>query len=722
MNGLTDAAEEGKNLWDSFDLLRKALGDVSYIAAIRAALDPSIKTDPPHLYRKLWELGITGFLTLNIDRYAIRSFNTLNGAKAVSEFIGQQAGHYGSALKSGTPFVANLHGVLENPSSWVFTRTDFDNLLKSPGYREFLHTCFAARTVLFVGISADDIAAGGHLERIKNAGIDLGGHFWITTRNDADTSAWAEAAGIRQIIYNAPGNNHEELDEFFSDLRRYIPQDEPALPLIPPASGGSSVELPSPSSLSQLPANDVRQILNTYASSILATTGPGRLEAYKKFWDDYSEAIYKAWWVRPAPGHNQLFEYKLTKDLAAGSFGQVYEALNSSGDRFAIKLLHQSMKDKPEILDGFRRGVAAMRILSERKVAGMVPYFQAWEIPACTVMEMIDGPNLEQAMDSGYIKDWEMRLRIARSIVQIIRAAHQVPERVLHRDVRPANIMLKNFEHDPDNWEVVVLDFDLSWHRDALGNSVSPGPSAYGYLAPEQVDEKRRNLTRNALVDSFGVGMTLYFLVGGIHPYFAQHQHANWTDLLRNNVASKTCHEWKSLPRRMARLIEWATKNDQHARWDMTRIEGELSRLYECQHQAQNVDSAELLAEEVAGRCDYIRSHYDWDIERFTASCTLKAGFTTSIVGEESKQEIIARVEWSNAGDSHFENVRRFIGTHADKAVAELKAAGWKILQNAVSFDSCRIHVSMSVDQLRKGGALEKAGKSLSAAIQRMRM
>ena len=304
----------------------------------------------------------------------------------------------------------------------------------------------------------------------------------------------------------------------------------------------------------------------------------------------------------------------------------------------------------------------------------------------------------------------------------VIRAAHQVPERVLHRDVRPANIMLKNFEHDPDNWEVVVLDFDLSWHRDALGNSVSPGPSAYGYLAPEQVDDARKNLTRNALVDSFGVGMTLYFLVGGIHPYFAQHRHANWTELLRNNVASKGCREWKSIPRRMARLIEWATKDDQHIRWDMTRIEGELSRLYECQGQPQDVVSSELLAEEIATRCDYIRQHYAWDIDRFVASCTLKAGFTVSVTGDETKQEVLAHLEWSNAGDNSFETVRRFIGTAADKAVAELKTGGWKIVQKSVVFNACRVHVRMPIDQLRQIGSLDKAGKSLSVAIEKLRM
>src|SRR5256885_4841151 len=56
---------------------------------------------------------------------------------------------------------------------------------------------FASRTVVFLGISADDVAAGGHLERLKELGIKLGSHYWITARRDNPTDSWAEAVGIQ---------------------------------------------------------------------------------------------------------------------------------------------------------------------------------------------------------------------------------------------------------------------------------------------------------------------------------------------------------------------------------------------------------------------------------------------------------------------------------------------------------------------------------------------
>src|SRR5205085_754602 len=152
--------------------------------------------------------------------------------------------------------------------------------------------------------------------------------------------------------------------------------------------------------------------------------------------------------------------------------GFVYEAKDKSGNDVAIKILHGNVKEEPEMMDSFRRGVTAMRILSERKVNGMVPYVAAWEIPTCTVMDLVLGPNLEEAVDSGFIDSWDSVLRIAIDVVHIIRSAHRLPERVLHRDIRPPNVMLRNYYNDPNDFEVVVLDFDLSWHRDASGLSV----------------------------------------------------------------------------------------------------------------------------------------------------------------------------------------------------------------------------------------------------------
>jgi len=84
------------------------------------------------------------------------------------------------------------------------------------------------------------------------------------------------------------------------------------------------------------------------------------------------------------------------------------------------------------------------------------------------VMDWIDGPNLDKAVKSKAIDSWEMILKVSYQLTKVIEGAHKVPERVLHRDLRPPNIMLKDYYTEPEGWKVVVLDFDLSWHLGAF--------------------------------------------------------------------------------------------------------------------------------------------------------------------------------------------------------------------------------------------------------------
>ena len=720
--GLCAAAENHPNLWEAFGLLRSALGDTSYPAALRAAFEGIGRAATPEFYRTLWTLDVSGFLNLNIDNFAVRAFSETHENQAILQFNGVEAARFATAFRTGKPFVANLHGVLDDQKSWVFTKSDLDALMQAPGYEDFIQTCFAARTVLFIGVSAEDVAAGGHLDRIAKLGIDVKGHFWLTTRNDQEIVVWAEQAGIRPIFYHSEENDHSQVDGFLQDLRKYIPKEVIAPPVIP-LHAAPSRQLPEPDQLRELSANDLRKLLNSEAVRILTSSSQSRLSDYADFWGRYGEAIYRAWWFNPASDFdNVVFDLKLTRNIAKGSFGRVFEAVSPKGERVAVKILHETIKEEPEMLGGFRRGVAAMKILSDRKVPGMVPYLDAWEIPACTVMEMIDGPNLEQAIEAGYLDSWQDKMRVALDVTSIIRAAHQVPERVLHRDIRPANIMLKNYDIDPENWEVVVLDFDLSWHRDASGYSVNLSHSTNGYLAPEQVDPAQKNLTRNSLVDSFGLAMTLYFMFSRTHPLLTQHQHANWKEILGQRISSQKCLEWTSIPRRLARLIEKSTKDQQSHRWDMTRIHGEISRLQECLNATIVPRSAELIAEEIASQCEFISPYYEWNGNKLSATAEIKRGFTVTILGDESEQSVSTSLVWSNAGEGQFENVRKFIGPASDRAAAELKGGGWSIRRKRVTFNECEVEATLKLGAIGSRKAIGGAAASISRSIEKLRL
>ena len=569
------------NYWLSFQLLQSHLGDTTYHEMIREELRPAATVAVPTWYREIWKLRIGGLLNVNLDRFATRAFLEATHGKPITEFSGRRMGAHTHVLKSPQPFVANLHGIAEDAGEWVFTQRDLKRLLAHQDYRNFVRTCFSTSTVLFLGISADDVAVGGHLEALDRLGIQTGPHYWVTDRRDVATDTWAERIGIRVIRYNATNHEHAELHEFFRDLQTFVPHEDQDIirPVTASMIPEPSRQLDSPENLSILDPESIRRILNARAKEILEPGTPAAAAEYADFCTEYDPAIYRAWYTSTRPNHNSIYSYILVEEVARGAFGKVYKAVDTSGRTVAIKVLLEEIRNNSQLLHGFRRGVRAMEILKRNNVSGMVAYEDASEIPALVVMNWVDGPNLKTAVNARQICDWQSILRIGTALAGIIRHAHMLPERVLHRDLRPTNVMLEGFYLDRDDWQVVVLDFDLSWHRGAEEKSVVHGSSMAGYLAPEQIQAQSGVSTRHATVDSFGFGMTLYFLISGQDPLPAQHRHHNWENSVTDSAHTHRCTSWRSLPQRFARLIINCTRDRQSERWDMTQVQGELQRL-----------------------------------------------------------------------------------------------------------------------------------------------
>ena len=115
----------------------------------------------------------------------------------------------------------------------------------------------------------------------------------------------------------------------------------------------------------------------------------------------------------------------------------------------AVKVLHEAIRQNTDLLQAFRRGVRSMQILQNNHVEGMVPYRKTFEIPACVVMDWVDGPDLNEVVMSKQIYNWKLVLRIGSDIADIVRRGHVLSERVLHRDIRPSNVMLRGFYSHP---------------------------------------------------------------------------------------------------------------------------------------------------------------------------------------------------------------------------------------------------------------------------------
>lgn len=336
-------------------------------------------------------------------------------------------------------------------------------------------------------------------------------------------------------------------------------------------------------------------------------------------------------------------------------------------------------------------------------------------------MRYIDGPNLKEAIEAGQIKSWQERLRVAIDLIKIIKDAHSVPEGVLHRDIRPANIMLSDLWADAENYKVVVLDFDLSWHRESTGYSIAIAHSVNGFLAPELAGDGQFS-TRNALVDSYGIGMTMFYMVTGRAPLFSESKYADWDAKLQKEIASQRCTEWKSLSARWARIVFWATRPHQPTRWDVSRILGALAQLRLALSNALQVTSAELFAEELLARCREGSRLYTWDVDKLCGSFELRTGFTLSISGDESKKTITFTCDWMNTGDRKFENVRKYLGPAVARVEQALRIGGWQVMMKHAATDSIRLSADISVVKLQRANGINDAAKAIDITIESLKL
>ena len=715
-----ERAASQQNHWRALQELSQALGRTTWRSSIRDILSTSDAIAAPSVYHKIWALKPNGLLTLNLDRLAAKAYAEVGSGVPLTEFAGKQVADYTHVLKNPHPFLCQLHGSIDDASSWTMTMADLKRQLENRAYRNFITSCLSTKTVVFLGINADDQAVGGFFEQLSRHKIDMGSHYWITDRTDFATDRWAEDQGIQLIRYRVSKSDHSQLEEMLDDMQTFLSVDDPndVTPVNPIALRPSPQSLPSNADLLRMDEEAVRQALNGEASRILQNSSKEAIQDYQRFSEDYDHAIYRAWYTSVELGHNRLLGNTLLEEKASGAFGTVYLAIDPDGDNVAVKVLHEGIRRNSGLLQAFRRGVRSMQILGHSRVEGMVPYKQAFEIPTCVVMDWVDGPSLYEAISANQISDWELILRIGSDVADIVRRGHMLPERVLHRDIRPSNIMLRGFYSNPDEWDVVVLDFDLSWHKGALERSVIHGSTTFGYLAPEQIQELSDISTRHAAVDSFGIGMVLFFMVGQRNPVPDQHRHSDWQQTLKEITGSRPCAKWRSVPPRFARLIAYATQDRQADRWDMTQIQAELGRLYQALCCPESIDSMELIAEEIVNRCEFCEG-YIWDENALSAVKQLASGVRFELLGDESQRKIVAKLSWGDPGVQGKAYLDKRISSRRNAARDILKSSGWHIEDSHSRY----AHIEISASRVVEAGSLDidDIAESLDRALQQLR-
>lgn len=679
-----ELAQNEPNGWLAFEVFQDILGKHKFIDILSEVLvDAALKNKDGNtkVYDKCWKMNAKGAISLNIDPLCEYSHGITRTGEVISSSHGRNAADLFRYVNAMKPFIFYAHGKYDSPSSWVFTKSDVDSLLSDDDYRTLVNFIFQNFTVVFVGITATDVAAGGLLSRFADNGIILNTHYWITDRNDVESRSLAKRLGISQLLYNTENLSHEDAICGLLDFIRLYNSKEPPPKAIkgpyPPETPASDVNDFLISGLSD--RDGMRMKLSAFMNHVLGEVDfDSENPKYETFRRDFKDALRLSW---EAEVGEDYLGYHIVSKCGGRNTSDVYKARSKSGEDVAIKVLKLEKWRNPLYASSFRRGVEAMSILTEKKLAGAADIIEAHEAPQAVVMRYCEGLKLADVVNYGsdVFSFWVDGISIAIKIGEYLVDAHHLDEGVLHRDLRPSNIVLERFYYDDEDGkhDVRILNYDLSWHKSATGGVGIVETEVSAFHAPEQIEDINGSEARSTLVDSYGLGMLVYYMYTGNFPPILGGKQADWPTIVQMAFRESDRNFWKSASIRLGRMVLMATKVNQNDRVNVKDIIAELVFLRSANALREPVQRADCWAEELMCRAGY--TNYEWDESSFSAKKVIPPNRVVVIRGDITKQLIL--IEFQNvAGESTDRaTISKMWKKKCDQAIEIFKSGGWKV-------------------------------------------
>ncbi len=249
--------------------------------------------------------------------------------------------------------------------------------------------------------------------------------------------------------------------------------------------------------------------------------------------------------------------YRVLGELGRGGMGSVFKAEHLLMERtVALKVIQPHLIQRPDAVERFRREVKAAARLEHPNIVRAYDAEQAGN-SHFLVMEFIEGDSLAEVVENRGPLPVTDACRYIRQAAKGLQ--HAFEQGMVHRDVKPANLMLTR------DGQVKILDFGLARFASESGPAASfrfsgtQEPAADGtltsagafmgtpdYAAPEQATNAHAADTR---ADVYSLGCALYHLLAGRPPFgggslaqkMAYHLHSKPTPLaqLRPDVPAE---------------------------------------------------------------------------------------------------------------------------------------------------------------------------------------
>ncbi|MAT42795.1 MAG: hypothetical protein CL609_10665 [Anaerolineaceae bacterium] len=204
-------------------------------------------------------------------------------------------------------------------------------------------------------------------------------------------------------------------------------------------------------------------------------------------------------------------KYKVIEEIGRGGMAVVYKGIDTLlGRMVAIKIILPDQTTSEKFVKRFLKEAKALANLSHTNIVKVFDYGEFEGLPYLA-MEYVTGGSLTSLVGSPV--KFEQAVNLLIPIARALEHVHK--QKIVHRDVKPANILLN------DVGQPLLSDFgilkivDSEESQGLTGTGMVVGTPAY--MAPEQIKGK----SIDARVDIYAMGVMFYELLTGKKPYEA---------------------------------------------------------------------------------------------------------------------------------------------------------------------------------------------------------